>query len=515
MSSSRRALLRGAAAAAALSALPRLGRAAQGVPFYSPDQWNAVMTADPGELDLSIAASAIEGKVPPELFGSTFLVNGPARTVIGGRVAHPFDGHGYVRQLRFGDDGGARLRARFVRTAAFEAESAAGHLVYNGLGTLVQPANFQDGHARANRKAPGERNVANTTLVPWNGELLAGYEGGLPHALDPESLDTLGVRDFGGALSGPFLAHMRVDRAQSRLVGLSPKLGPTTTLTFHELDATGAQVSSRSVEIPGAMAVHDFAITPRWYVLARNTLKLNFGALAKSKLGIGTLIDALSTPDGEPGELLLLPRAAGGALVRVPLSEPMFVVHYANAHEVGDTVVLDACAFPAMFFGEELGYRGPNDSFDPSEGEGRVLQRVKRLEINPSAATAKVRTIGRYAMDFPRIHPDRDGQPAPLVVGAGRADPTRTFPFDSVVALAPGEPDRPERLWTPGAGRFVGEPVIVPRGEEDAWVIVTVYAADGAKVCVLDARDIARGPVAVLPAPAMPYGFHGAWIPAV
>lgn len=514
MSSSRRAVLRGAVAAAALAALPRRAKAEQGAPFYRPDQWNAVMTADPGELDLSVAASQIEGAIPPELFGSTFSVNGPARAVIDGRTVHPFDGHGFVRQLRFEADGGARLRARFVRTEVFEAENASGHLEYNGLGTLVQPADFSEGHARANRKAPGGRDVANTTLVPWNGELLAGYEGGLPWALDPESLDTLGPRDFGGALSGAFLAHMKLDRAKNRLVGLSPKLGANTTLTFHEFDASGKQVLTRSVEIPGAMAVHDFAITPRWYVLCRNSLKINFAAFAKAKLGVGTLIEALSTPEGEPGEMLLFPREAGGALVRIPLSEPSFVVHYANACEVGDSVVLDACVFPAMYFGQELGYQGPDSPFDVSDGEGRVLQRLQRLELNPQTLTAKFRQIGRYAMDFPRVHPDRDGLPTRLVVGAARSDPTRTFPFDSVIALRPDTPDRPEELWTPGAGRFVGEPLIVPRGEDEAWVIVAVYAAEGTKVCVLDAADIRKGPVAVVPTPTMPYGFHGVWTPA-
>ena len=38
------------------------------------------------------------------------------------------------------------------------------------------------------------------------------YETGLPHALDPSTLDTLGLDDFNGALKlKSFAAHFRLD----------------------------------------------------------------------------------------------------------------------------------------------------------------------------------------------------------------------------------------------------------------------------------------------------------------
>ena len=51
--------------------------------------WNAVMTAEPGEQELEIPASMIEGTVPPELAGGRHLQNGPGWTKIGGRLEHP------------------------------------------------------------------------------------------------------------------------------------------------------------------------------------------------------------------------------------------------------------------------------------------------------------------------------------------------------------------------------------------------------------------------------------------
>jgi len=57
--------------------------------------WNTVMTAAPGEQDLEIPASVIEGMLPPELAGGRHLQNGPGWTKIGDHLAHPFDGHGF------------------------------------------------------------------------------------------------------------------------------------------------------------------------------------------------------------------------------------------------------------------------------------------------------------------------------------------------------------------------------------------------------------------------------------
>ena len=69
--------------------------------------WNAVMTAEPGEQEFEISASEVEGALPPELAGGRHLQNGPGWTKIGDRLAHPFDGHGFVRALSFTREGGA------------------------------------------------------------------------------------------------------------------------------------------------------------------------------------------------------------------------------------------------------------------------------------------------------------------------------------------------------------------------------------------------------------------------
>jgi carotenoid cleavage dioxygenase-like enzyme len=110
--------------------------------------WNAAMTATPGELDLVISPAAVQGVIPEALRGGRHLQNGPGWTQIGDRLAHPFDGHGLVRALSFSADGGARLHSRFVRTPAYQAERAAGKVVYRGLGTNRSEWPWQNWWAR-------------------------------------------------------------------------------------------------------------------------------------------------------------------------------------------------------------------------------------------------------------------------------------------------------------------------------------------------------------------------------
>ena len=97
--------------------------------------WNAAMSASPGRLDLLIEPDRIEGAVPTALRGGRVLSNGPGWSHIGGRLTHPFDGHGYVRAFELGSRGEVRLRGRFVETPVYRSEAAAGRITHRGLGT--------------------------------------------------------------------------------------------------------------------------------------------------------------------------------------------------------------------------------------------------------------------------------------------------------------------------------------------------------------------------------------------
>jgi carotenoid cleavage dioxygenase-like enzyme len=472
------------------------------------------MTAEPGELELEIPASAIEGALPRELAGGRHLQNGPGWTRIGGRLAHPFDGHGLVRSLQFTQDGGARFRSRFVRTPAYVAERAAGGLVHKGLGTNVSDSPLR------NLRAPGPRNVSNTTIQPWAGRLVSGWEGGLPYALDPESLETIGEERFGGALpDAAFLAHVRIDAAANRLIGCNVFRERPSRFVFRELDASGKQVAERQAVIPGMHFEHDFVATPRWYVLAGNPMTLSLPKLARAMLGLGTLIEALRTDDAKPGELYLIPRGRPGPVRTIRLPQRCFVIHFANAHDADDrTCAIELCAFESFAFGGEFGFQGPRAPLDPGLPDRRgSIQRLYRATVRDDCDDAGWERLSELGMDFPRVHPAREGRSAPAIYASTRSDPRFSDPFDAIARVDAVDRSRPAEVWCAGEGRFVGEPVFAPRpgarALDDGWVVALVYdgLARSTRACVFESRALARGPVAAVPLPLQPYGFHGFW----
>jgi len=475
--------------------------------------WNAVMTATPGELDISIPTSAVRGTIPPALRGGRHLQNGPGWTKVGDRLAHPFDGHGFVRSLTFTQVGGAELRSRYVRTPAFEDERIAGKLVHRGLGTNPSESMWK------NLFAPGPRNVANTTIMPWAGRLLCGWEGGRPYAMDSQSLATLGEETFGSSLpDGAFLAHMRFDSIADRLVGCSLKMGMPTRFTFREYDREGREVAERDVSIPGLHFVHDFVVTPRWYVLPGNALKVDTLAFILARLGRKTLIDAISPDLSQPGVLYLVPRARPGRVRTITLPQRAFVVHFANAFDVDVTTCsVDVCAFESFAFGHEFGFQGAKLPLDPVLPDMRAPQRLFRATIRDDTDVATWHQMSDYGLDFPRVHPLREGLAVPAIYASTRSDRTKSDPFDAIARVDLLDGDRPTEVWAALGHQFVGEPVFAPRPDaidsDDGWVIALIYdgLATCTDVCVFEADRLSAGPVATVPLPLQPYGFHGAW----
>lgn len=480
-------------------------------PRYRAEAFQRAMVACPGELDMMIPQEQVQGRVPEALYGGRLLSNGPGWIQIGDRLAHPFDGHGYVRAFDFLPNGSCRLRARFVETPVYRAERAAGRLLQRGLATNIGRRFWH------NWRLGARRNVANTSIVPWGQQLLAGWEGGTPYALDATTLDTLGEATFDGVLAKQAtLAHMRHDAQAGRLVTCSLQMGRQTTFTFREFDAQDALHASHEAALPGMRFTHDFALTPQWFVLGDNPLRPRPLGVLRMLVGAGTLLRALTPDERAPGALWLVARDGSGHARRVELPEAAHIVHFANAFEREGTLVVDACVFHRFTLGEEFGYTGPDTPFDPALPDARGPQRLYRIIIPPGATRAQWQLLTPYGVDFPRIHPLHEGQDTPRLFGATRRDTRFSDPFDSLIGLNLHAPDAPPDLYTvEDAGTFVGEPIFVPDAACPAQGHVLAVLTDGARevstLAVFDATRLAHGPLATVPLPLLPLAFHGSW----
>jgi len=185
------------------------------------------------------------------------------------------------------------------------------------------------------------------------------------------------------------------------------------------------------------------------------------------------------------------------------------VFHVLNAWDDGGRVVIDV-----MQFDEPPLFPRADGSMPAAEPQARLVRWV----LDPDAGTD---AFSRTALDdttgeFPRIDDRRAGLRHRFACFAG--DSPRGDTLDSVVALDLIAGRR--SAYRVPAGDAVSEPVFAPRREDaaegDGWLLAVAWRA--AEQCshllVLEAQDVARGPIASVRLPQrVPFGFHGNWMP--
>jgi all-trans-8'-apo-beta-carotenal 15,15'-oxygenase len=145
-------------------------------------------------------------------------------------------------------------------------------------------------------------------VLAWAGRLFSLYESGLPHELDPATLNTVGESTVGGQLETPVLAaHYRVvsqpgggaagGGAGARdWVAFSANTGlGGTSLLFYEFEEASGRAKFPPAKFPlpdTPMAlIHDIAVTEDYYVVHVGPLgfsgrKFVTGAVARGPGGL-------------------------------------------------------------------------------------------------------------------------------------------------------------------------------------------------------------------------------------
>lgn len=456
------------------------------------------VTKEHTELELPV-----RGRIPDGLEGVLYR-NGPGRMERGGHAyGHLFDGDGHVCRFEF-RAGRVRYTNRFVRTDFFRAEEAAGRVLFRSLGTN------RPGGVAANCLRLRFKNAANTHVILHAGRLLALYEGGAPHELDPRSLETEGVWDLSGDLVNPFgglsrrispllpfAAHPTVDASTGELLGFGLLPGRPNRLLTYRVDGDGRCLERRTLELGASSFVHDALVTERWWVFLLP--QVDYGLLGVLG-GTTTPAGSMALHTDRPMELLLVPRA-GGEPVRFE-AFPGFVFHFAGGGEHADgslhAYVVHHDRLPAL--------AGAEDLMTPGEGLGRLL----RLDIDPTAGTVRGTRLSEHAHELPRV-----GARGRRIFSCGVAE-GRDLPFYSaILGTDPGGNGSPAvtrlRDFLPD---LPGEPVPVEAGGA-TWLLVLVYRAGVRRtdLLILDGEDLATVAEIELPH-GLPPGFHGSWVDA-
>jgi carotenoid cleavage dioxygenase-like enzyme len=435
------------------------------------------------------------GEVPPDLDG-VFLRNGPnPRYAPPGRY-HWFDGDGMVHALRF-HDGHASYRNRWIGTRALALEADADAPLFNGV--IEPPTANPDLGLRLPLK-----DSANTDLVVFRHRALAlWYMSGQPYALDPVTLDTLGVEDFDGTLSCQMSAHAKVDEATGELLFFD--YGPRRPyLRYGVIGADGRLAHLTDIDLPGPRLPHDMAATENYSILMDLPLVADPEAARQGRHKI--MFDS-----SLPARYGVIPRHGDGASIRWFEADPCYVYHSVNAWEEGDEIVLDLCRVTKP---------APRD--DAVGPLAKMLSYLRldahlyRYRFNLRTGATTEGYLDDDNTEFPTMDTARLGRPTRYAYTMRISDEP-TLLFDGIIKYDTATGAQQRHHF--GPGRWGSEAPFAPRpsanAEDDGYLVSFVHDenADRSEVVILDATDLAAGPVGrVLLPRRVPIGFHACWI---
>ncbi len=426
--------------------------------------------------ELTATALRVTGAIPHDLNGR-YLRNGPNPMASDDPDNHHwFTGDGMVHGIALSNGRAQWYRNRWVRSPDMVAA-----LGEDLAGRSLATAN-------------------NTHVVALANRTWALVEGGSPPVELTDELDTLGVNSFFGTLAdGGFSAHPKLDPDTGDLHAMCyswPAWGDH--LQYVHVGADARVRRTVNIPVPGMPMVHDMSLTPNYIVIFDLPVTVNL-ELAMA----GTRFPLTWNDDYQP-RVGLLPRQGEARDIIWADVKPCYVFHPLNAYEDAEgNVVIDLCRYERMFVADR---RGPF---------GDSVATLDRWSINPTTRRVHEVRIDDRGQEFPRCHPQLATKPyrygyCVAVQGDG-------FPSILKHDLRSGTAD----VISLGAGRHAGEPYFVPRegatDEDDGYLMCFVFdeASSRSEFVIFDARDTAREPLAQVHLPArVPYGFHGAWMPA-
>jgi carotenoid cleavage dioxygenase len=442
----------------------------------------------------------VTGELPADLVGAYFR-NGPNPLHKPHNRHHPFDGDGMVHGVYF-RDGRVSYRNRYVRTAAFRQELAAGESISPGV---MGPFDYSISRF-------GIKDTSNTDLFWYAGDLMTlWYNAGDPYRLCGETLETRASFQLQGRPQTRMSAHSKVDWSNGELLFFDYGDEPPY-LTYGVADASGRLLHEVAIDLPGPRLPHDLGFTSHYAVVHDLPLFHDMNVLRRHHYRVLTFHRDI------PARFGIIPRRGQAGDIRWFECQPCYILHVTNCWEEGDWVVMDGCRSV-----------NPMPDAQADEGELASMLAYMRLEANAyrwrfNLKTGEVREgdIDNLNTEFNKSNPIFHGvkskygyhQRIPLLHEGGH-----TLRFTGLVKYNNDTGQCTQ--WNYGRGVFGSEAVFAPKpgadrhsAEDDGYVVTLVTDSnDWTSQClVFDATDIAQGPVAQVEMPQrVPSGFHATW----
>lgn len=421
------------------------------------------------------------------------------------------NGDGVVSCFRIAG-GHVDFKVRYVRTDKFLAERAARRALFGQYRNPYTDDPSVEGI---------DRTTANTNVVRHGGRLFALKEDGLPHELDPVTLETIGKFSYGGALrTKTVTAHPKIDPVTGELqfYGYAARGDEVSTdVAYCVADRDGKLISEQWFLPPYGSMIHD------WLVSAEHVaFPVMPVAADPARLRAGGPRWAWDHSKGT--EIGVLRRGAPASELMWFSGPPRWSFHTMNAVTRGSKLGLDLCVarrapFPdaagGMFTREETGQYLTRWTCD--------LAAAERAGGDPVQFTEE-RLWDEYTVDFPVVDPRFLGSEYRHGYMTARNGSKPVNPevakgifFNSLAHYdhRTGEGE----TWYAGDDSSVQEPVFVPRSatapEGDGYLLAVVdrFPFDHSELVIIDTARFTDGPIATVFVPLfLRPTFHGVWV---
>ena len=461
---------------------------------------NGILT--PAQAFAPMPLAIVSGAIPAGLQGSLYR-NGPAALARQDQpVGHWFDGDGGILAVHFGD-GAATATYQYVETAGWQLEEQAGRYILAGYGMLPPGSWWQ-------RLGKDVKNAANTSVMALPDRLLALWEGGMPHALDLQTLATRGLDDLTWLQGRPFSAHPKRDRPSGEFYNFGVTVGRQTRLNVYRCDRAGALKTSAAIPLSGFPVIHDFAIAGRYLVFCIPPVRIQvLPLLARTQ----SFSDAMVWQPDLGTEIIVLERETLQVVSRTT-TDAWYQWHFGNGCELADgSIQIELCRYPDFQTNRRLQEVATGAIHTFAQSTLWVL----RLQPQTGAILANQEVLDR-SCEFPVNRPQDVGQPwryTYLSMHRATTD-IRTELFDTIACFDHATGTLTEA--TLGDRRYPNEPIYAPDADnpDRGWIVTVVYdaAGDRSEVWIFASDRLDADPVCRLALPhVVPIGFHGTWNP--
>ena len=440
----------------------------------------------------------IEGAIPDDIDG-IYLRNTENQIHQPLGRHHPFDGDGMIHQISF-QNGKANYRNRFVKTRCFDAEQSAEQSLWGGLmdgpGTSLRPGFGAHGSLK---------DSSSTDIVVHAGKAISTfYQCGEGYVLNPETLEPEGLAPW-VPIDG-ISAHPRVDENTGEMMFFNySKFAPY--MHYGVVDKDHKLVHYVPIELPGPRLPHDMTFSENWSILNDLPVFWDEELLKRN-------IHAVRFHDDMPSRFALIPRHGDPSEIRWFEAAPTYVLHWLNAYEEGDEVIMDG------YFQEDpspppIAEAGEHGHLMAYLDEHSFKSRLHRWRFNLKDGTTTEEQLDDRIVEFGMINQQYSGRKYRYVYSTVAKPGWFLFCGFIKHDLETGESE----TVTLDDGRYASEAPFAPRvnsqSEDDGYLVSFIMDENsGTSECILiDAKNFEAGPVCRIKLPhKICSGTHSTWV---